>query len=90
MAFYVVQRMSWLPKSFPDMIKMYKDLLHVRWLNSLSEEERRQYLLSKQYEEERAWKSIMQLLSFTTAITSAADLRDNYEAMSEMRKGKFF
>ncbi len=90
MAFYVIQRMGWLPKSFPNMIRMYKDLLHVRWLNSLSEEERRQYFIKKQHEEEKAWESFMQLLSFATAITSAADLRDTYGAMAEMRKGRFF
>ena len=90
MAFYVVQRMRWLPESFPNMIRIYKDLLHLRWLNSLSKEERREYLIAKQHEEERARESLMLLLNATMAITSAADLRDTYEAMAEMRKGRFF
>ena len=79
MAFYVVQRMSWLPKSFPDMIRMYKDLLYVRWLNSLSEEERREYIIAKQREEEQAREDFTQALCLLAALPPCGSLSDYYE-----------
>ena len=40
MAFWKLYGKSWFIRPFPNMIRMYKEILYDKWWNSLTEEER--------------------------------------------------